>query len=99
MLNLGRVISTSSYRNLFLSASAFKGHSKWQNIKATKGKNDMARSQKVNQILKRVKTAVKHEGFDIKLNRKLADLQLEFKAAGLPMDTFNTYVTRLKVGS
>uniref|UniRef100_A0AC34REI8 Uncharacterized protein n=1 Tax=Panagrolaimus sp. JU765 TaxID=591449 RepID=A0AC34REI8_9BILA len=96
MLNLGRVISTSSYRSLFLSASTFKGHSKWQNIKATKGKNDLLRSQKVNQILKRVKTAVKHDGFDLKLNRKLADLQLEYKAAGLPLDTFNNFLARLK---
>ncbi|KAE9553614.1 hypothetical protein FO519_003159 [Halicephalobus sp. NKZ332] len=96
MLNLGRAILTLPRRSFVTSPVVLKGHSKWQNIKATKGKNDLMKSQKMNMLLRKVKTAVRQDGFDIKLNRKLADLQLEFKSAGLSLDTLNNYLVRLK---
>ena len=98
MLNLGRALLLLPRRGFVTSPTILKGHSKWQNIKATKGKNDLLKSQKMNTLLKRVKTVVRQEGFDPKLNRKLADLQLEFKAAGLSLDTLNNYLIKLKVG-
>ena len=97
MLNLGRALLLLPRRSVVTSLPVLKGHSKWQNIKATKGKNDLIKSQKMNMLLKRVKTVVRQDGFDLKLNRKLADLQLEFKAAGLSLDTFNNYLVKLKV--
>uniref|UniRef100_A0A7E4ZT02 Transcriptional regulatory protein n=1 Tax=Panagrellus redivivus TaxID=6233 RepID=A0A7E4ZT02_PANRE len=97
MLSLGRLVAAPlSRRQLSLSAELLKGHSKWQNIKATKGKNDLLKSQKTNLLLRRVKTAVSTGGYDLKLNRKLADLQLEFKSLGLSLDTFNNYLVKLK---
>jgi translational activator of cytochrome c oxidase 1 len=93
---LGRLAGVITRRQFSYTAEALKGHSKWQNIKAVKGKNDQLRSQKTNQLLKKVKTAAQQGGFDIKLNRKLADAQQEFRAAGLSLDTFNGYLTKLK---
>uniref|UniRef100_A0A0N4ZG38 Transcriptional regulatory protein n=1 Tax=Parastrongyloides trichosuri TaxID=131310 RepID=A0A0N4ZG38_PARTI len=81
---------------LHTSSIDMKGHSKWQNIKDVKGKNDMLKSQKTNYILRKVKAAVKEGGFDLKINRKLGDLQQEFRAAGLSLDTFNGFLKKLK---
>uniref|UniRef100_A0A914ZCD9 Uncharacterized protein n=1 Tax=Panagrolaimus superbus TaxID=310955 RepID=A0A914ZCD9_9BILA len=92
----GRLAGVVTRRQFSYTAETLKGHSKWQNIKDTKGKNDQARSQRTNAILKKVKVATQSGGFDLKLNRKLADLQQEFRAAGLSLDTFNGYLTKLK---
>ncbi|CAI2349833.1 unnamed protein product [Caenorhabditis sp. 36 PRJEB53466] len=73
-----------------------KGHSKWQNIKATKGKNDMIRSKATNFLLRKVRGAVSRGGFDLKLNRELADVEQEFRAQGLPLDTFKTFLQKMK---
>ncbi|TKR64284.1 hypothetical protein L596_024849 [Steinernema carpocapsae] len=82
---------------IHLSAVCPKGHSKWQNIQATKGKNDLQKSKATNNLLKKMKIAVKTGGsFDIKLNKDLAAVQLEFKQSGLSLDTFNNGLKRLK---
>jgi translational activator of cytochrome c oxidase 1 len=93
---LYRLAGIVNRRQFSYTAEALKGHSKWQNIKDVKGKNDMARSQKTNALLKRVKTAAQNGGYDLKLNRKLADLQQEFRNAGLSLETFNAYLLKLK---
>uniref|UniRef100_A0AC34FEG4 Translational activator of cytochrome c oxidase 1 n=1 Tax=Panagrolaimus sp. ES5 TaxID=591445 RepID=A0AC34FEG4_9BILA len=92
----GRLAGVIIRRQFSYTAETLKGHSKWQNIKDTKGKNDQARSLKTNQLLKKVKSAAQSGGFDLKLNRKLADLQQEFRSAGLSLDSFNSYLTKLK---
>ncbi|WKX99577.1 hypothetical protein Q1695_014450 [Nippostrongylus brasiliensis] len=83
-------------RGLFATGGLFKGHSKWQNIKATKGKNDMLRSQAITTMLKKVKSAASRGGFDLKLNRELAALEQEFRAKGLPLDTFKNFLVKMK---
>ncbi|KAI6240064.1 hypothetical protein M3Y99_00490800 [Aphelenchoides fujianensis] len=84
-------------RCLSVSPALAKGHSKWQNIKDTKGKMDVLRSKKISFILNRVRQAVKQAGgFDMKLNRNLAALQQEFRANSLPLDTFNNFLVKLK---
>uniref|UniRef100_A0A8R1E8C0 Translational activator of cytochrome c oxidase 1 n=2 Tax=Caenorhabditis japonica TaxID=281687 RepID=A0A8R1E8C0_CAEJA len=93
--NLGAQV-TKYQRNISLTASNCKGHSKWQNIKATKGKNDLIRSKATNYLLRKVKGAVSRGGFDLKLNRELVDVEQEFRAQGLPLDTFKSFLQKLK---
>ncbi|KAK0420874.1 hypothetical protein QR680_014939 [Steinernema hermaphroditum] len=81
---------------IHVSAVCPKGHSKWQNIKATKGKNDMLKSRQTNYLVRKVKSVVKKGGFDLKLNKDLAAVQLEFKQQGLSLDAFNNALKRLK---
>jgi transcriptional/translational regulatory protein YebC/TACO1 len=84
-------------RQLSLSSTLGKGHSHWQNIAATKGKNDAARSKEISYLLKKAKEAVKHSGgFDMKLNKKLADVHKDYKSKSLPQDSFDKFLTRLK---
>ncbi|MFH4982099.1 hypothetical protein AB6A40_008808 [Gnathostoma spinigerum] len=96
MASLGRLV-IQYCRKLSYASPLFKGHSKWQNIKATKTKFDQQRSQQINVMLRRVKAAVKDGGgFDMKLNRKLAAVNQDYKAAGLPLDTLNNFLKKLK---
>ncbi|KAK6018786.1 DNA-binding regulatory protein, YebC/PmpR family [Ostertagia ostertagi] len=83
-------------RGLCFSSGLFKGHSKWQNIKATKGKNDMLRSKAITVLLTKVRSAVSRGGFDPKLNRELAGLEQEFRAKGLPLDTLKNFLIKMK---
>ncbi|KAF8359461.1 taco-1, partial [Pristionchus pacificus] len=89
-------VCATLHRSISSSPITLKGHSKWQNIKATKGKNDLIKSQAMNHLLKKVTAATRKGGFDLKLNRDLAGLEQEFRAQGLPLDTFKTYLQRLK---
>uniref|UniRef100_A0A1I7ZX26 Translational activator of cytochrome c oxidase 1 n=1 Tax=Steinernema glaseri TaxID=37863 RepID=A0A1I7ZX26_9BILA len=96
---VGQLIATGGVSGrlaIHVSAVCPKGHSKWQNIKATKGKNDMLKSRQTNYLVKKVKTVVKKGGFDLKLNKDLAAVQLEFKQNGLSLDAFNNALKRLK---
>uniref|UniRef100_A0A915CK97 Uncharacterized protein n=1 Tax=Parascaris univalens TaxID=6257 RepID=A0A915CK97_PARUN len=83
-------------RNISFCTQLLKGHSKWQNIKATKGKTDMIKSQKMNFLLRKVKSAVERGGFDLKLNKELAGLQQQFRSECLSLDSFNSYLRKLK---
>lgn len=84
-------------RFLSITPCLVKGHSKWQNIKATKNKNDDARAKKINMYLKKVKAIVNKDGFDIKFNKKLAELEKVFIKESLPLDTFTKFIQRCKV--
>ncbi|CAB3402238.1 unnamed protein product [Caenorhabditis bovis] len=90
------MLCNSATRALSVSGADMKGHSKWQNIKATKGKNDMIKSKATNFLLRKVRGAVSRGGFDLKLNRELAGLEQEFRAQGLPLDTFKNFLQKLK---
>ncbi|KAI6234999.1 hypothetical protein M3Y95_00005100 [Aphelenchoides besseyi] len=86
-----------SIRSISTSPFVAKGHSKWQNIKDTKGKIDLLRSKKISYFLKKAKQAVRDGGgFDMKLNRQLAAVQQEFRNNSLPLDTFTNYLVKLK---
>ncbi|KHJ95643.1 DNA-binding regulatory protein, YebC/PmpR family [Oesophagostomum dentatum] len=85
-------------RGFSVSSSLFKGHSKWQNIKATKGKNDMIKSQAMNTLLKKAKAAALRGGYDLKLNRELSALEQDCRSQGLSLDTFRNFLIKMKVG-
>jgi len=91
-----RSISVTSWVGLLATPPCQKGHSKWQNIKATKGKNDMIKSQATNQLLRKVRSAVTRGGFDLKLNRELSALESDFRSQGLSLDTFKNFLQKLK---
>jgi len=65
------------------------GHSKWQNIKATKGANDAARSMVFSRLILLLKKAVQDGGGNIKpeTNSKLAEVIKQCKAAEMPNTT------------
>uniref|UniRef100_A0A0K0G0L7 Translational activator of cytochrome c oxidase 1 (inferred by orthology to a human protein) n=1 Tax=Strongyloides venezuelensis TaxID=75913 RepID=A0A0K0G0L7_STRVS len=84
---------TSSF---YTSPLNLKGHSKWDNIKDIKGRNDLLKSKKISYLLNKMKSVVKEGGFDIKTNKKLNDLQLEFKSSGIPLDQYNGYLKKIK---
>uniref|UniRef100_A0A2A6BJF1 Taco-1 n=1 Tax=Pristionchus pacificus TaxID=54126 RepID=A0A2A6BJF1_PRIPA len=48
-------VCATLHRSISSSPITLKGHSKWQNIKATKGKNDLIKSQAMNHLLKKDK--------------------------------------------
>ncbi|VDM59397.1 unnamed protein product [Angiostrongylus costaricensis] len=83
-------------RGIFLSSGLLKGHSKWQNIKEIKGKNDLLKSRAMSILLKKVKPVVSRGGFDPKLNKELAGLEQDFRSQGLPLDTFRNFLVKLK---
>uniref|UniRef100_A0A158P9H0 Transcriptional regulatory protein n=1 Tax=Angiostrongylus cantonensis TaxID=6313 RepID=A0A158P9H0_ANGCA len=83
-------------RSIFLSSELLKGHSKWQNIKEIKGKNDLLKSRALSILLKKVKSAVSRGGFDPKLNKELGGLEQDFRSQGLPLDTFRNFLVKLK---
>ncbi|VDO22966.1 unnamed protein product [Haemonchus placei] len=89
-------VCTIARRGICFSRGLLKGHSKWQNIKETKGKNDMLRSKAITALLTKVRSAVQRGGFDTKLNRELAGLEQEFRAKGLPLDTFKKFLVKMK---
>lgn len=62
------------------------GHSKWANIKATKGKNDAKRSNVFTKIGRELAVAVKQGGPDPNSNSKLRDVIAKAKANNMPND-------------
>lgn len=62
------------------------GHSKWANIKRTKGKTDAARGKVFTKIGREIVVAVKAGGPDPNSNAKLRDVIAKAKAANVPND-------------
>ncbi len=62
------------------------GHSKWNNIKRTKGKADAAKAASFTKIGRELAVAVKLGGSDPASNAKLRDLISKAKAANIPND-------------
>jgi len=62
------------------------GHSKWANIKATKGKNDAKRANIFTKIGREIAVAVKQGGSDPNTNSKLRDVIAKAKANNMPND-------------
>ena len=62
------------------------GHSKWANIKATKGKNDAKRANIFTKIGREIAVAVKQGGSDPNTNSKLRDVIAKAKANNMSND-------------
>jgi len=62
------------------------GHSKWNNIKRTKGKTDAARAKIFTKIGREIAVAVKMGGPDLDANSRLRDAVAKAKAANMPND-------------
>ncbi|KAI6177599.1 hypothetical protein M3Y97_00925200 [Aphelenchoides bicaudatus] len=67
-------------------------------IDATKGKNDAIKAKKISFFLGKIDSVIKNSGgFDLKLNKALERLQLDYRKESLPLDTFNNRLAKLKL--
>lgn len=70
------------------------GHSKWANIKRTKGKMDAARGQIFTKIGREIVVAVKQGGPDPNSNSKLRDVIAKAKQNNMPNDNINRSIKK-----
>ena len=70
------------------------GHSKWANIKRTKGKADAARANVFTKIGRELAVAVKAGGPDPNNNAKLRDVISKAKAANMPNDNITRSIKK-----
>jgi len=70
------------------------GHSKWANIKRTKGKNDAARGKIFTKLVKDISIAVKIGGADPDSNSKLRDAIWAAKSNNLPSDNITRTIKK-----
>ncbi|GAU87237.1 hypothetical protein RvY_00121 [Ramazzottius varieornatus] len=88
--------SRSSMRFYSFSSSLWKGHSHWQNIQATKGKNDFERSLVMASISRQLRFAVRKNGSaDPKKNSDLAKIMEEAKKLNLPNDSIERVIAKM----
>lgn len=73
-----------------------KGHSHWQNIKATKGAKDAARSRETQLLVMRMKGAIREHGSaDPKVNSQLAKCMESAKQKNIPNDTIKGILEKM----
>ncbi len=70
------------------------GHSKWANIRRTKGKTDAARGQTFTKIGREIAVAVKAGGPDPNTNSKLKDVISKAKKNNMPNDTIQRSIKK-----
>ena len=70
------------------------GHSKWNNIKQTKGKMDALRAKTFTKYGKIISVAVKLGGADPNSNAKLRDAIAKAKANNMPNDNINRCIKK-----
>lgn len=70
------------------------GHSKWNNIKARKGKQDAIRGKIFTKIGRELQVAVKQGGPDPDSNAKLKDVISKAKANNMPNDNINNAIKK-----
>jgi len=89
------------YRDFSLTSETNKGHSKWQNIKDVKGRKDAEKSSMINLFIKKLPKAISEGGggFDPKYNKPLSNLLVDYRKAGLPMETINRRMDEMKEDS
>ena len=75
-----------------------KGHSKWQNIKATKGANDLIKSKIASLYSYKVSVAIKNNGNEtrVEYNKELERTIKAGLAAGVMRKTLENAVKRFK---
>jgi len=70
------------------------GHSKWNNIKRTKGKADAVKAASFTKIGRELAVAVKAGGPDPASNAKLRDVIAKAKAANIPNDNISRSIKK-----
>lgn len=70
------------------------GHSKWANIRRTKGKTDAARGQTFTKIGREIAVAVKTGGADPNSNSRLRDAISKAKKNNMPNDTIQRSIKK-----
>ncbi len=70
------------------------GHSKWANIRRTKGKTDAARGQVFTKIGREIAVAVKTGGADPNSNSRLRDAIAKAKKNNMPNDTIQRSIKK-----
>lgn len=63
-MSLARLVRTVPQRGFHISASLQAGHSKWQNIRHDKAKNDAKKSKEASFLANRIEASVKSGGTD-----------------------------------
>lgn len=74
------------------------GHSKWNNIKRTKGKADAARGKIFTKIGREIAVAVKEGGPDPSINNRLRDAISKAKQNNMPADTIQRNIKKFAQG-
>ena len=69
------------------------GHSKWNNIKARKGKSDAERSKIFTKIGREIMVAVKEGGANVESNSKLKMAIAKARQFNMPNDRINSVIT------
>ncbi|XP_003400317.1 probable transcriptional regulatory protein Cthe_2075 [Bombus terrestris] len=92
------VLLYNRYRNILIQETKrYAGHSKWQNIKATKQEHDNARSQIFNTLSHKMKVVALESGNpDPNTNPKLANLVAQARKANMPMSTLKGILEKIK---
>ena len=70
------------------------GHSKWNNIKQRKGKQDVARGKVFTKMAKLIAVAAREGGGDPEMNAKLREAVAKAKAANMPNDNIDRAVKK-----
>lgn len=70
------------------------GHSKWNNIKRTKGKQDAIKGRVFTKIGREIFVCVKAGGADVSTNSKLKDLIIKAKQNNMPSDTIERSIKK-----
>ncbi len=70
------------------------GHSKWANIKHTKGKADAQRGKIFTRLTKEIMVAAKSGGANPDANLKLKSIILKAREANMPSDTINRAIQK-----
>ena len=70
------------------------GHSKWNNIKQRKGKQDAARGKVFTKMAKLIAVAAREGGGDPEMNAKLREAVAKAKAANMPNDNIDRAVKK-----
>ncbi|MCP9258304.1 PPE2 [Dirofilaria immitis] len=81
----GRILYVS---RLWVSSNFMKGHSKWDNIKDTKLAASVSKTKAAEQLMAKMKRIVRAGGPDLKFNKDLVQLQLEYRHANFSDDAF-----------
>ncbi|KAG5888305.1 hypothetical protein JTB14_022193 [Gonioctena quinquepunctata] len=91
--NMFKIILRSNkptFRNV-LVIKRFAGHSKWQNIRHTKGEKDAQRGRLFTKLGQQMKVAVQEGGnADVKFNQRLAQVIDQAKRADMPSSTIQS---------
>ena len=70
------------------------GHSKWNNIKARKGKSDAERSKIFTKIGREIMVAVKEGGANVESNSKLKMAIAKARQYNMPNDRINSVIKK-----